>query len=62
MLTIVVGLLSVAIFGYVAVCYLLSRTVIYLDRQPLPKTPKDYGMDFQSIEFKAADGVNIKVG
>jgi pimeloyl-ACP methyl ester carboxylesterase len=60
MLTIVVGLLSVAIFGYVAVCYLLSRTVIYLDRQPLPKTPKDYGMDFQSIEFKAADGVNIK--
>jgi uncharacterized protein len=52
--------LSVVIFGYMLICYFLSRTVIYLDRQPVPKTPKDYSMDFQDIEFKAADGVNIK--
>ena len=60
MFTAIVGLLSAVIFVYVVVSYLLSRTVIYLDRQPVPKTPKDYGMDFQNIEFKAADGVNIK--
>jgi len=60
MFTIIVGLLSLAIFVYVVFCFFLSRTVIYLDRQPVPKTPKDYGMDFQNIEFKAADGVDIK--
>ena len=60
MFTILIVPLAVVIVGYVAICYLLSRTVIYLDRQPVPKTPEDYGMDFQNIEFKAADGVNIK--
>ena len=60
MFTILIVPLAVVIFGYVAICYLLSRTVIYLDRQPVPKTPEDYGMDFQNIEFKAADGVNLK--
>jgi pimeloyl-ACP methyl ester carboxylesterase len=60
MLTIIAGLVSAVIFVYVVFCFFLSRTVIYLDRQPVPKTPKDYGMDFQNIEFKAADGVNIK--
>jgi len=60
MLTIIFVSLSVVIFVYVAICYFLSRTLIYLDRQPVPKTPKEYGMDFQNVEFKAADDVNIK--
>ena len=60
MLTVVLGFLSVVIFVYVVFCYFLSRTVIHLDRQPVPKTPKDYGMDFEDIEFKAKDGVKIK--
>jgi alpha-beta hydrolase superfamily lysophospholipase len=60
MLTIIFVPLSVVIVGYVVICYFLSRTLIYLDRQPVPKTPKDYGMDFKNIEFKAADGVNLK--
>lgn len=60
MLTIITGLVSAVILAYVVICYLLSRTLIYLDRQPVPKTPKDYGMEFQHIEFEAADGVKIK--
>ena len=60
MTAIIIVPLSVVIFGYVLICYFLSRTVIYLDRQPVPKTPKDYGMDFQNIEFTSADGVNLK--
>ncbi len=60
MLTIVFGFLSVAILVYVVFCYFLSRTIIYLDRQPVPKTPKDYGLKFENIDFKAADGVNLK--
>ncbi len=60
MFTILSVPLLVVIFGYLAICYFLSRTVIHLDRQPVPKTPKEYGMDYQNIEFKATDGVDIK--
>ncbi len=52
--------LLLVIFVYVLICYFLSRTIIYLDRQPVPKTPKDYGMDFQNIKFKAADDVTLR--
>jgi len=47
-------------FVYIVFSFFISRTVIHLDRQPVPKTPKDYGMDFKDIQFKAKDGVNIK--
>ena len=60
MLTAVLFLFSLGFFAYVSVCYFLSRPIIHLDRQPVPKTPKDYGMDFQNVEFKAADDVTIK--
>jgi uncharacterized protein len=50
----------VAILVYIVLCYLFSRPIIYLDRQPVPKTPKDYGMDFENLEFKAADSVKLK--
>ncbi|MCW4016894.1 MAG: alpha/beta hydrolase [Candidatus Bathyarchaeota archaeon] len=60
MLSFIVAMLSVVILGYIVICLFLSRTLIYLDRQPVPKTPKDYGMDFQTVDFKAADGVNLK--
>jgi len=53
-----VVLLCVAVF--VLFCYFISRTVIHLDRQPVPKTPADYGLDFQNVEFKAVDNVKIK--
>jgi hypothetical protein len=45
---------------YLLFGYLLSNTILFLNRQPVPKNPKDYGMDFEDIEFKASDGVVIK--
>ena len=60
MLQIITAFDLTVIILYVAFAYFLSRTVIYLDRQPVPKNPKDYGMDFQNIEFKAEDNVNLK--
>jgi len=60
MVTIVLGPLSLVFFVYIVFSFFISRTVIHLDRQPVPKTPKDYGMDFKDIQFKAKDGVNIK--
>ncbi|MCW4010495.1 MAG: alpha/beta fold hydrolase [Candidatus Bathyarchaeota archaeon] len=59
-LTIVLFAVSAVVVVYVVLCYFLSRTIIHLDRQPVPKTPKDYGMNFQSVTFKAVDGVNLK--
>jgi dienelactone hydrolase len=60
MLEIILLVISLAVFVYVFICYFFSRTIIHLDRQPVPKTPGDYGMNFQNVEFKAADEVKIK--
>ncbi|MCW4017229.1 MAG: alpha/beta fold hydrolase [Candidatus Bathyarchaeota archaeon] len=53
-------IVAIVVAVFVFFCYFLSGTVIRLDRQPVPKTPKDYGMNFENVEFKAADGVNLK--
>jgi predicted alpha/beta-fold hydrolase len=40
--------------------YVFSRSVIHLDRQPVPKTPADYGMTYQKVDFAAEDNVKLK--
>lgn len=60
MFEIILAVVSVIIFAYVLLCYSLSRPIVHVDRQPVPKTPKDYEMDFQNVEFKAADEVKIR--
>lgn len=56
---IVSGILFLIII-YFLFCYLLSSTVLYLNRQPVPKNPKDYNLNFEDVEFESTDGVNIK--
>ena len=51
--------ITAIIFIYLCVCYFIAGSVIHLNRQPVPKNPKNYGMDFENIEFKTSDGVNI---
>ncbi|MDD3888128.1 MAG: hypothetical protein PHN19_05170 [Patescibacteria group bacterium] len=55
-------LIAIVIFAiiYFSTAYFLAGTVIHLNRQPVPKTPKDYGMEYEKIEFKASDGVTIR--
>ncbi len=53
------GILLIALI-YFASAYFISRTIVHQNRQPLPKNPKDYGMDFEGVEFNAEDGVRIK--
>jgi alpha/beta superfamily hydrolase len=60
MFPIILSVVSLGIFAFVFFCYFISRPIIHLDRQPIPRTPGDYGMDFQNIEFKSADEVEIK--
>jgi alpha/beta superfamily hydrolase len=56
---ILIGVIFLAAI-YFLFCYFLSGTVLYMNRQPIPKTPKDYGLEFENIEFKASDNVKIK--
>ncbi|MBU1177784.1 lysophospholipase [Patescibacteria group bacterium] len=50
---------AVALF-YIVTCYFISGTIIYLDRQPVPKNPGNYGLDFEDIIFTTSDQVEIK--
>jgi uncharacterized protein len=40
--------------------YVFSRSVIHLDRQPVPKNPADYGMAYQQVDLTAEDNVKLK--
>ena len=40
--------------------YIFSSIVLYSRRQPIVKTPADYGLKFEDIQFKATDGLNLK--
>ncbi len=39
--------------------FIVSNFILYPHRQPITKTPKDLGMDYEDIEFKSTDGVDI---
>ena len=45
---------------YLALSYFIADSAVHQNRQTVPKNPGDYGMKFENIEFKAADGVKIK--
>jgi uncharacterized protein len=45
---------------YFSLSYFIAGSIIHLNRQPVPKNPGDYGMDFENVQFKTSDGVNIK--
>lgn len=53
------GVVFLAII-YFLFCYFLSGTVLYMNRQPVPKNPKDYGLEYENVEFRASDGIRIK--
>jgi len=52
--------IAILLVTYFIVAYYLSGTIVHLNRQPVPKNPKDYGMDYEDVEFKTEDNVNIR--
>jgi pimeloyl-ACP methyl ester carboxylesterase len=40
--------------------YVFSNTIVRGRRQPIVRTPKEYGMDFEDVEFPAVDGLRLK--
>lgn len=57
---VLVIIVLVIVVVYLVLCYMISRMVLHMDRQPVPKTPKDYGMEFQQADFRTNDKVDIK--
>ncbi len=39
---------------------ILAKALLHPIRQPLVKSPKDYGMEYNELEFKSEDGLNLK--
>jgi dienelactone hydrolase len=60
LLEIVIAIVSLIIVLILLLGCILSRSVIHLDRQPVPKTPADYGMTYQPVDLTAEDNVKIK--
>jgi hypothetical protein len=61
MVGLIVGLIILfLVLVYLVVAYFIASNTVHLNRQPVPKNPGDYGLDYENIEFKAADGVKIK--
>ena len=52
--------LMVLLAVYLLIAYVISGMIVHPDRQPAPKTPRDYGLDFQAIAFRSEDGVDLK--
>jgi hypothetical protein len=48
------------LLGYLLIAYAISALIIRPDRQPVPKTPRDYGLDFEAVAFRTEDGVELK--
>jgi pimeloyl-ACP methyl ester carboxylesterase len=54
------ALVALLVAVFLAVCFVFSSFILYSNRQPVVRSPKDYGLDFESLEFKSADGLNLK--
>jgi pimeloyl-ACP methyl ester carboxylesterase len=52
----------VALFAvvFLAVCFAFSSFILRSHRQPIVRSPGDYELDFERVEFKSADGLNLK--
>jgi uncharacterized protein len=60
LLIIIAGIIIALVAIYVLLGYIIAGTIIHLNRQPVPRNPGDYSMNFENVEFKTEDGVLIK--
>ena len=42
------------------VSIVFSGIVIHSRRQPIVRTPEEYGMNYEEVEFKSTDGLSIR--
>jgi pimeloyl-ACP methyl ester carboxylesterase len=53
-------IIAAVLIGSVLVTgWIFSGLIIHSRRQPIVKTPADYGMPYEDVEFEAADGITL---
>jgi pimeloyl-ACP methyl ester carboxylesterase len=57
---IIILLAALLAAAVLATSYIFSGIVIHSRRQPIVRTPQEYGMAFENVEFKSTDGLTIK--
>jgi pimeloyl-ACP methyl ester carboxylesterase len=53
-------LVAFLVVVFLAVCFVFSSLILYSHRQPIVRSPEDYGLAFESVEFESADGLRLK--
>jgi pimeloyl-ACP methyl ester carboxylesterase len=53
-------LFALFVAGFLAVCFVFSSFILHSHRQPVVRSPKDYGLEFENVEFTSADGLKLK--
>ena len=57
MILLLLVLFSLALVG---TAVFLARYQTRSHRQPIVRTPDDYGMDYEDVSFRSTDGLNIR--
>lgn len=60
--SIIIAIIAVVVIvlGVYLIAYIGAYKSLHMPRQEIVKTPKDYGMQYEDIEFTTSDGVLIK--
>lgn len=56
----IVSLIIILILAYFIAAYVSAYQTVHLNRQPVPRNPRDYGMEYENIQLAPADGITIR--
>jgi alpha/beta superfamily hydrolase len=45
---------------FLSVSFVFSSLILHSHRQPIVRLPDDYGLDFEHVDFRSTDGLNLK--
>lgn len=54
------SIIVLLILAYLITSYIAAYGTVHLDRQPVPKNPQNYTMNYEDITLKPSDNINIK--
>lgn len=57
---VIILLVAVLAAAVLLVAYMFSGIVIHSRRQPVVRTPQEYGMSYEDVTFESTDGLHIK--
>ncbi len=57
---IIFALLAFLAVVFLAVSFVFSSLILHSHRQPIVRLPDDYGLDFERVDFRSTDGLNLK--